>query len=280
MARYYLVGRYYDRERHDYIDKIIIEKINGEKLLTLKKIDEFTSSHSQTEIFNMIKSEYNRDDFSFLSIMYLRDNNSKPYYNNTIIDDYVYSECIGSADYVVKNIEGVTRKILFIDVNSSLYKQEVSKFLDVLKSNVFEKFEEVYPYKNTLHTLVWRYMTASYDNELEKEKDLNLILLEFSRYKTFRDWYVQQKKSKYRYVSSNKGVNKVQKSVDIVKKSGEKESIEETVKKVESDFLKEHGVTYRSYQTEEFNKETEEFLDEEEAMEMFDYENSRVKKRY
>ena len=46
-------------------------------------------------------------------------------------------------------------------------------------------------------------MNSNYDNELYKEEDLRKIILEFSRYKTFRGWIINKMSPKTKKTSQN-----------------------------------------------------------------------------
>ena len=45
------------------------------------------------------------------------------------------------------------------------------------------------------------------------------------------------------------------------------------------DFVEDNGVSYDQYRTFQYNSDNEEFLDIDEMLEMFDYDNSKVVKR-
>ena len=72
MSKYYLIASYYNLHTNTYQNETIIESINGKKLNTLAQIDDLTSNNTSTELFKLIEEETNKTGFNHLSIMYLK----------------------------------------------------------------------------------------------------------------------------------------------------------------------------------------------------------------
>ena len=78
------------------------------------------------------------------------------------------------------------RKTYFINLNNELFRKELNQLLDILKNKDYELFKSFHPLENDFSFLVKNYINSSHDNENYEEEDLKKIILEFSRYKTFR----------------------------------------------------------------------------------------------
>lgn len=281
MGRYYLVASYYDSFNKSYRNENIIKKLNGINLSSLVEIDKFTSNFEKIKILDMIEKELGIMGINHLAIKYFYSNDDNKFYPYRVIyGNELFNECTKS---VVKNkvmINNKCRETYFVSSNNKLYRQKMEKLMKLIKGEnaSFDKFREFYSLDNELSFLVKRYINSSYDNELEKERDLKNIILEFSRYKTFRGWIIEQEKKKnntlsYTYKSSDKNVVYKDKQS---KNKGEVLSIEQNISLYEKEFEKEHGISYDEYKTMEYNDLNEEFLDVDEMDEMFDYDNSRV----
>ena len=270
MPSYTLVGRRYDKDKKVYIDSVFVHKINDERLSSLAKIDKFTSSCSVRDLFKMIKEEHPHVEFSFLSLMYMRTRDSRPYYYNAIIDDSLYNQCISNTREVGRNT--------YVDVNSKLFIEQRDILLKILESNDFREYEKVCYYGNpTLSSLVKRYIQGdvnSYDETVELK---SMILEEFSKYSTFRQWYVCYKNPK-RYVSvSSEKVEEGRITKVVGGKKAEKIKIDFREDLLVREDIKDIAVKVNHEHEEEY----EEFLNEEEISEMVDYENiSKVKRRH
>ena len=139
---------------------------------------------------------------------------------------------------------------------------------DELKRD-YRLFREIYPYDNDLSFLVRRYLTTSYDTRDVELEDYYQVLVEFSRYKTFRGWYMNQNKVRNNISIKQKDNNSAgifkEKKIEVI-------SIEEHEKEYERKFESDKGVTYSSFNTNKYNMDNEEFLDEDEYMSMLDDE--------
>ena len=240
MARYYLAASYYDKQKKTYTNQITINNINGIKLSSLDKIDSFTSEHTSLEIFNMIEKELNINNINHLAIKYLKKNDSPPKYYKVITSDKLFNECIKSMRKTKITILDKTRDTYLVNRNNPLFKQELTKLLEIINKKDINEFYKNYPYSskiNDLSFLVERYLNTSYDNDMDKEKDLELILLEFSRYKTFRGWFIEQIKLKYN-ITSNQKINQQQETTPKQKNKTPPKSIEENIEQYEKKFAK------------------------------------------
>lgn len=284
MGRYYLVGSYYDMYKKTYSNEIKIKEIDGVKLSSLVSIDNFTSKYTNLEVINMIEKELGIKGINHLVVRYSKSNDFAFEHYRVIYKDDMFNSCINSLKENTVNILGKTRKTLFVDRNNELYKNEVKKILEIIKNRDIDTFNKIYPKNNDFSLLVRRYLNSSYDNELDKEDDLKLILLEFSRYKTFRGWIVEQNKLKEN--SFDRSTN--YKNTNSSTKNNSKNKIhistyEESSKEFDKMFVSRNNMGYDQYRTLEHNcydDEKEEFLDLDEYNRMNDYDEEEIKKEF
>ena len=269
MSKYYLVACYYDMHKKSYTNEITIKKLNNITLSSLIKIDDFTTKHSETEILNMIEKEFNIRGINHLSIKYVKNDYETPVYYKVITNNKEFNSCINSTQIKELKLMDKKRKTSFISLNNDLLKNELTELLKILNTKNYALFQEVYPKENDFSFLVKNYMNSNYDNELYSEEELRKIILEFSRYKTFRGWIINKALPKTKKTSQN----------IIIKKESIKHkkinSIEENIAFYENEFEKRTGDTYSSYTTTFFNQENDEYLSEEEYNQMNGY--SKIK---
>lgn len=283
MGRYYLVGSYYDMYKKTYSNEIRIKELDGIKLSSLVNIDGFTSKYSLDEIIILLEKELGIKGINHLVVRYSKSNDSVPEHYRVIYKDDMFNSCVNSLKENTVNILGKTRKTLFVDRNNELYRSEVKKILDTIKSNNVEEFSKIYPKNNDFSLLVRRYLNSSYDNELDKEEDLKLILLEFSRYKTFRGWIVEQNKLKENNFRRSTTYNKSVSSKKVSKNKGYISTYEESSKEFDEIFVSRNNMGYDQYRTLEHNcydEEKEEFLDVDEYNIMNDYDEEEIRKEF
>lgn len=283
MGRYYLVGSYYDMYKKTYSNEIRIKEIDGVKLSSLVSIDNFTSRYNRLEIISKIEKELGIKGINHLVIKYSKNNDLMPEHYRVIYKDDMFNSCVNGLKENTVNILGKTRKTLFVDRNNELYISEVKKILDIIKSGDMDMFSKIYSKNNDFSLLVRRYLNSSYDNELDKEEDLKLILLEFSRYKTFRGWIVEQNKLKENSFNRSINYNKASTSRKVNIGKVHISTYEENSKEFDKMFESRNNMNYDEYRTLEHNSyddEKEEFLDVDEYNEMTDYDEEEIKKEF
>lgn len=278
MAKYYLVASYYNMKTKEYENETIIKSLDGHNLSTLEHIDDFTTSHTIPEILSILEREQGKMGFNHLAIVYLKNQSSTPNYYRIIDNDKRFNTCLKSAKPATNYILGKQRNTIYLNQGNELYREELAKLLDILENRNYELFKSIYPLNNDFSFLVKRYIDSDYDNNQTREEDLRQVLLEFSRYKTFRGWYSNQKKLKNNLnfkrssniPSSSTMQNKAKKKVVV-------HSIKENIEEYEEKFEKEQGVSYSSYNTNQYNMDNDEFLSEEEYLSMHsdEYDDSK-----
>lgn len=269
MSKYYLVASYYNLRTSNYEKETIIDSIEGVNLNTLYNIDSFTSSRTNLSILNLIEKEKGKQGLNHLAIMYLKNKNSVPIYYRVINNDQKFKECIEESNVSTNKILGKSKKTIYINRNNELYRSELKKLLDIINKRDYRLFKEIYPYDNDLSFLVRRYLTTSYDTRDVELEDYYQVLVEFSRYKTFRGWYMKQNKVRDNISIKQKNNNDISnlnnKKIDVI-------SIEEHEREYERKFASDKGITYSSFNTNKYNIENEEYLDEDEYISMLDDE--------
>jgi len=276
MSKYCLVGSCYDSKNNKYNKEILIKELGGEKLSSLIKIDRFTCKYTRLEIFSMIEKELGVSGLNNLSIR-CNSNSDNFNYLRAIVDDKKFYDCILNVKEDTKTILGKVRSTNFVNRNSFLYKEEFNKLLAIINDGSFDGY--YYTSKNDLVSLVNMYKQnkASTLEELsDKRRILNLISLEFSRYKTFRGWYVLEKKKR---VNTYVGWKKSNPKINVTSKREKVLTIEENEALFDENFKKKYGISFEEYALNSYNSENESFLDEDEYRQMYDYDASSVVKR-
>jgi len=271
MSKYYLVASYYNMKKTEYENETIIKSLSGINFTSLSKIDEFTTRHTTSEIIKKIEEEQGKTGFNHLAILYLKSKNSKPIPYRVIENDKRFNKTINTSADETHYILGKQRNTNYVNRGNELYIEQSNILKNILETKDYEKFLNIYPYDNDFNHLVKRYIDSSYDTEEARITDLNLILLEFSRYKTFRGWYSNQLKIKNNI--NIRRPNQVE-QVILPKKSTKVtvHTTEENMAFFESRFKEKTGKSYNEYTTEEYNRDNEEYLSEEEYASMNDYE--------
>lgn len=282
MSKYYLTVANYNQNTKEYENETVVNLVQFD-LSTIQMIDFFTATHTRTEIFQLIEKETTKTDWNHLAITYYQNKDSAPYHYRIIEDNPEFATCIKDIHLEEYKILNKYVKTITIDQKNKFYLKEVKKILEIIKNKDIHAFEEQYPYKkDNFYFLVTRYMNSSYDTELEQEKDLKLILKEFSRYIVFRNWVVtQSKKTNHQQLhitplefSTEKG------------KSTKKISLPKSIEENETIFLQEYEkkykTSYSAYQTflhntAYLNEDKEEFLEEAEFQKMNKEEESNSK---
>ncbi len=276
MSKYYLTAAYYNGK--EFINEVAIDHLKGYSLNSLQDIDLFTASHSLQEIIQILSQDYDIDPRSFVSIKRYKNANATPDYYQAIIYNANYYQAISGMREIVYSISGHKMRTLAVSKDNPFYQSEFLKLDEMLNKKDIASFEKMYPYDNAFSTLVRRYMSDGYDNDLEKEKDYFLLKTEFSRYKTFRSWIMVQEKAKKRKnqsVKSHKSTKTIQD-----KQSTEAKSIEEYEEEFVRMFKQKKNISYDSYEVSKYNlahleEDKEEFLNEEE---FFNMNHSKIKK--
>ena len=270
MSKYYLVASYYNIRTKQYENETIIKSLPEVNLTTLSKIDEFTTSHTIPDILNLIEKELGKTCFNHLAIIYLKNQNSAPIHYRIIENDKRFNKSIITCNKEDNYILDKRRTTNYLNRSNELYIEQANILKGILENKDYEKFNNIYPYDNDFSYLVKRYIDSSYDTEESRLNDLNLILLEFSRYKTFRGWYSNQIKLKnnikIRNQERQEQIN-IQKQPKVIIHTNE-----ENMNFFESRFKEKTGKFYSEYTTCEYNIENEEYLSEEEYASMNDYE--------
>lgn len=277
MPKYHLVASYYDIfEKNSslrYKNEIEIS-LPGIDLSTLQAIDNFTASHSQIEIYKILEQQLGIAGRNQLSIKYQKNKTSNPIYYKVIKNNPEFVSCTQNNKLASYWIGNKNVRSLVVSRYTPLFEKELSNLLKIIENRNLEEFHQMYPYENSdLYFLVKRYIGTSFDTMEASQTDLDLIIKEFSRYKTFRGWIVAKEKTK----DYQKGFTKFTTNVKpqpFSQKPIPVHSIEEHAAEYQRNFdndseNKKNGITYESYQTYQYNtahleEDKEEFLEENE----------------
>lgn len=271
MSKYTLVASYYDKYEKNsnlkYKNEVEVS-LSEIDLSTLQAIDNFTSSHTYFEIFQLLEYEKDIKGKNHLAIKYQKNKTSKPTYYKVIENRKDFTPC--TKDNVLKTYPSINKMItsLVVQNNNELFQKEKRKLSNIIEERNFEDFIKCFPYENSdLYHLVNRYINTDYDNDTARYEDYQKIMNEFSRYKTFRGWFVITNLD-----TPKKNITKIEKQPSndyqtykpIFPKT--REYHEEEYRK---NFEQQNNISYETYQTYKYNTSSlqddkEEFLEEEE----------------
>ena len=132
--------------------------------------------------------------------------------------------------------------------------------------------KELFGYESELFYLIKRYLSTDYDSDYERRRDYQMIVNEFSSYKTFRYWIIQREKVKRK--STYFAPSSVKRQPVIEERLVQPKSIMEYEEEFSDQFMKEKKITYEEYLTSlnnlsRLSEEKEEFLDQDEYQEMY-----------
>lgn len=273
MSKYSLVASYYDqyeKTNQKYKNEIEIN-IPGVDLSTIQAIDFFTSSHTKSEIFTLLEQTIGLTERNHLAIKYQKRKTEDSDYFKVIYNHPDFASCTKDNTSKTYQIDEKYISTKLIQNHNDLFQLEKRKLLQLLEARDVSKFQEYYPYQDDFSYLVNRYFNSSYDTEYDNQRDLNLILLEFSRYTTFRKWIIAQEKNKKGFrESSYYSIKKPISSIPTAKSSSASvRSVEEYEQEYQKKFESAYHIPYETYQTTQYNtshleEDKEEFLETEE----------------
>lgn len=187
MGRYELVASYYNLKKGCYEDEVVV-KVDGYDFSKLRNIDEFTLSNNKSSVFNMIRNQNDVGRANFLSIRYV-DSNSEVY-SGVLFDDKELLSCVDDLRLDKK------RYTYYIDINNQFFKKEKAKLASLIENRDFEMINTLFLEKDSLKGLIIKYLNSFYeaDEYDSRDKDLQSIFFEFSRYNVFRKWVINNKK--------------------------------------------------------------------------------------
>lgn len=281
MSKYYLVASFYNMYTRSYENETIVN-LPGVDLSTLQAIDNFTCTHNNSEIISIIEKEMGYQEFNHLAIKYYKTKSSKPTYYKTITNNLLFKKCTLNLVSKKYNIRGQVISALTIP-NNKLFIMEKSKLISIIESKDINNFKKIYPYDNVFSRSVIDYMSIIHDNQEEQQQELNLILTEFSRYKTFRGWITSQQTKNYQ-INNHPQTSK--KSLPSQSQIKPKTIITKSIKEHEADYIenfnKDNPISYEEHQTNLYNRayledeDKEEFLEPSELEKMGMYNDSYI----
>lgn len=276
MTKYYLVASHYDMYTKQYQNEVVVNIPNVD-LTTIQAIDYFTSSHSKSELLQIVSDITKIPNLNQLAIKCYKNKKSSPSYGRIIENNPQFASLIKEGlEKKEYYLDGKKYEFLAVKSNNLFFLKELRKIMKIIQSKDLKTFTETYPYENTLSHLVTRYMNSSYDNQESEIEELNRIEKEFSRYKTFHDWIIAQEKNikKYQKSVQKQTLQPIKKTTPKKNSKIEAKTIEEYESSYEQDFEKQNGFSYQAHQTMEHNlshldEDEEEFIEEQELNMMY-----------
>lgn len=268
MAKYQLVASHYNSNTGKYENEQVIT-MPGYDLNSLIGIDRFTCLHTKDELLRIIRQENNIDsNINTISIRYFKNAKANPSYYQIVTNSQIIEDVLD--DIEPKQFYGVKNRIAdAINKNNSAFNSEKIRLIQLLETRNLEELDRLIHKNSDLKHLINRYLNSYYDNEDEKEKDLALIILEFSRYKTFRGWVVANSKT----YTKGKNTTTIISSKPKKEKKIEVKSIEQHEIEYEENFEEKHNITYieqttYDYNTRDLDDDKEEFIEPDELEQM------------
>lgn len=285
MGKYYLVASHYNAYTKSYENEIVV-KLSQVDLSTIQKIDNFTSNHTREELINIIKRENYIKDLNQLSVKYYKNNECSPVYYRTIENNKDFLTCTINTVTKSYNNSGRFKKSIAINDNNKYLLTETKKIIELIKRKDLKYIEEIFGKKHEIYFLINRYLTTLYDDHQTQKYDYELILKEFSKYTTFRQWIVGQEKKKVkekvsvkpRKITQNMNVPKKNRNSKVLTIEENEQLYEKMINKKLNEGNGSYKVTYQDMKTHEHNtryidEDKEEFISNEEIGQMYDYEN-------
>lgn len=263
MGLYTLVASKYDRANNHYLNEVQIN-LEGGPTDKLMQIDAYTASSSRLDLLAELREKGLITNQDTLSIRYIKNKNEKAIYFQTIYDNPKFRTSFNSLTKRNYYINGHLEVADALRYDNEYFKEEWTKIKQLIDSENFAEIKRLYPKENHLKDLISGYLKSSYDNDLEKERELEEIKKEFSRYKTFRGWVVTTSKNNFKFKSYSTKLK-----IQEVKKIKEPISIEAAEEEYEKRIENNTGINYNQYLADSYNRsylddDQEEFLEEDE----------------
>lgn len=202
MGRYALVASYYNIKTKRYENKVEV-KVDGYDFSKLEDIDKFSLGNSKSNMWNIIRNQNSVDGRNFLSIRYIENNRTDPIYYMVIHDNKDLLSCVND---LALGYGSQGKYTYLINNNNLFFQSERKKLVDIIERRDYEMIDTLVGKRGNLRFLIDRYLSSDYDFGDQEKKNLDMrdIFLEFSRYKTFRGWVVNNKKmnEKRRYTDN------------------------------------------------------------------------------
>lgn len=253
MGNYSLVASFYNRKTKKYEREMAV-KVLGYDFSKLQDIDRFTLGKGNLEMTSIIKQQNDVGDRNFISIKYIKNSSATPVYYRVINDNRELLSVVNGLVLVDLSQKKYTDSI---DNSNSFFRKEKEKLIRLIEDRDYDMLDILVGESGRLRFLIDRYLNSFYDNSEQdiKIRDLSNIVLEFSRYKTFRKWIVNNMKYKEGRIK--------RKSTDLYVKRDKK------VSKVKMKEIKrEEYVQNRDDILKEYNEDNDEFLESDEISQM------------
>lgn len=186
MKKYSLVASSYNPITKSYENEQEII-INDMCLNNLAAIDKYTSEYTSEDFYQKLDVE---KKFTIISIKYLRSKSSAPIYMPIIFNNEIISSCVDELE--TKRFCNYPNYDYAINKRNPYFQSELRVLKKIIETKNLEVLNSLFSPNDKFGNMIKRYILTDYDvnEQNEKKQDLNIIIKEFSRYKNFRRWIV------------------------------------------------------------------------------------------
>lgn len=186
MKKYSLVASSYNPITKSYENEQEII-INDMCLNNLAAIDKYTSEYTSEDFYQKLGI---REKMITISIKSLNPKSLNPIYMPIIFNNEIISSCVDELES--KRFYNYPNYDYAINKRNPYFQSELRVLKKIIETKNLEVLNSLFSPNDKFGNMVKRYILTDYDvnEQNEKKQDLNIIIKEFSRYKNFRRWIV------------------------------------------------------------------------------------------
>lgn len=186
MKKYSLVASSYNPITKSYENEQEII-INDMCLNNLAAIDKYTSEYTSEDFYQKLGI---REKMITISIKSLNPKSLNPIYMPIIFNNEIISSCVDELES--KRFYNYPNYDYAINKRNPYFQSELRVLKKIIETKNLEVLNSLFSPNDKFGNMVKRYILTDYDvnEQNEKKQDLNIIIEEFSRYKNFRRWIV------------------------------------------------------------------------------------------
>lgn len=259
MGKYSLVASFYTPITKSYENEQEII-INDVCLNSLAKIDKYTSKYTSEDFYHKLGVE---KKFTIISIKYLKAKSSTPIYIPIIFNNEIISSCVDELE--TKRFYNYPNYDYAINKKNPYFQSELRVLKKIIETKNLKVLNSLFSPNDKFGNMVKRYILTDYDvnEQNEKKQDLNIIIEEFSRYKNFRRWIVNNVRLDKQFMKDIQCGNLANYDIKTINSNGTVNQDYETMDEEE----------YLRFLSQKYNVTEEEFIEPSELAQMGIYQS-------
>ena len=266
MKKYSLVASFYNpiTKKYDNEQEIMIKDVC---LNNLAEIDKYTSEYTSEDFYQKLGI---REKMITISIKYLNPKSLNPIYMPIIFNNEIISSCVDELES--KRFYNYPNYDYAINKRNPYFQSELRSLKKIIETKNLEVLNSLFFPNDKFGNMVKRYILTDYDvnEQNEKKQDLNIIIEEFSRYKNFRRWIVNNVRLDKQFMKDIQCGNLANYDIKTINFNGQ-------------DYKNMNEKEYLRYLCQKYNVTEEEFIEPSELAQMGIYQPSiedyKTKKR-